>query len=165
MKELATKTKDWLSLRAGQTWDRAKKTVALGLGRVGQALRLAAFPVRVLEAKVPGVKYVVESLGFMFAVTLVILPPLSFVSGLSFGVGYAAYAALVSIPTYFWLLATSLAPWASLLTSSLILAGIWAIADWMHLHYGEADGNVSELQRASESEPWPAPPKAVMELA
>jgi hypothetical protein len=157
MKALMTRTKDWLKSKMSQARKRVTETVTSGLGKVGWVIRQVAAPMGTVIDNIPGGRYMAKAVGLLFGINLVILPPLSFVAGLSFGLGYALWAALVSIPMYFWLLATSLQPWASLFIGAAVISVFWWACDWTHLHYGEADGDISELTLVKE---WPAPPVA-----
>lgn len=78
-----------------------------------------------IRSRVPGAHYVIDSFGVILGLNFVILPAVTLVATIGYGISYAIFASAISIPTYAMLLATSLAPWKALGASSLTLAGIW----------------------------------------
>ena len=138
----------------------AKVALAFGLGKIGSVVEAVVRPVESVLDRIPGARYFVKSMLMLIGINLLILPPIMFVIFLPYGLGIAAYAALITIPIYLWLLATSIEPWVSLIIGSLIITGLWMVSDWFHLHYGEVDGVLSELTVLRRGE-WPAPPPQV----
>jgi len=138
---------------------RAGTMVGRLVDRVATAARSAvtaiSWPVQMLRTRVPGIRYLVDSIAIMLAVNVAIVPTTIFALSVGEGVGYALGAAALSLPALAVVLTTSLNAWIPILLTSAIVAGAWAFADFvggvehklLHRHPSDKkpDGHISEL--------------------